>query len=210
MRLMHFRPSPATVVATLALVVAGAGVGTAASGLVSGSQIKPGTITGKQIKNHSITLNKLTGKLPAGATGHVGAQGPQGVQGVAGPGGSSLGLVESVDAPGTTGTSGSEITLATLHSIPAGSYILTGKIWLSGGITATQVHCYLRAGTDVDETDVFMSGASAAAAASFILPHTFASTGTATLSCNSFGNSFGTNHAKIAALQVQSLTINPA
>jgi hypothetical protein len=89
---------------------------------------------------------------------------------------------------------------------------LTGDLsrWPSGGITATQVHCCLRAGTDVDETDVFMSGASAAEAASFILPHTFASTGTATLSCNSFGNSFGTNHGKIAALQVQSLTVNPA
>jgi hypothetical protein len=75
MRLMRFRPSPATAIATLALVVAGAGVGTAASGLISGSHIKPGTITGKQIKNHSITLNKLSGKLPAG---------PRGLQGVAG------------------------------------------------------------------------------------------------------------------------------
>jgi hypothetical protein len=67
MRFMNFRPSPATVIATAALVVAGAGVGTAASGLISGSRIKPGTITGKQIKNHSVGLNKLSGSLPAAA-----------------------------------------------------------------------------------------------------------------------------------------------
>jgi hypothetical protein len=79
MRLMRYRPSPAIVVATLALVLAGAGIGTAASGLISGSKIKPGTITGKQIKNHSITLNKLSGKLPAGP------KGPRGLQGLAGP-----------------------------------------------------------------------------------------------------------------------------
>jgi hypothetical protein len=72
MRLTRYRPSPATAIATLALVVAGAGVGTAASGLISGSQIKPGTITGKQIKNHSIGLNKLSGKLPAGPRGPAG------------------------------------------------------------------------------------------------------------------------------------------
>ncbi len=79
MRLLRYRPSPAIVIATLALVLAGAGIGTATSGLISGSKIKPGTITGKQIKNHSITLNKLTGKLPAGP------KGPQGVQGLVGP-----------------------------------------------------------------------------------------------------------------------------
>jgi len=78
MRLTRLRPSPATAIATLALVVAGAGVGTAASGLISGSKIKPGTITGKQIKNHSIGLNKLSGKLPAGPRGPAGSRGPAG------------------------------------------------------------------------------------------------------------------------------------
>jgi hypothetical protein len=72
MRLTRYRPSPATAIATLALVVAGAGVGTAASGLISGSKIKPGTITGRQIKNHSIGLNKLNGNLPAGPRGPAG------------------------------------------------------------------------------------------------------------------------------------------
>jgi hypothetical protein len=119
-------------------------------------------------------------------------------------------LVESVDAPGTTGSRATEVTLATLHSIPAGSYILTGMLWLLGGITPTQVHRFLRAGTDVDETDVFVATASSDEALSFILPHTFTPTGTVTLSCNSFGTSVGTSSAKISALQVQSLRLDPA
>jgi len=119
-------------------------------------------------------------------------------------------LVESVDAPGTTGRSATAVTLATLHSIPAGSCILTGVRWLLGGITPTRVHCFLRAGADVDETDGCMATASSDEAPSFILPHTFTLTGTVTLSCNSFGTSFGTRSAKIPALPVQSLRLDRA
>ena len=87
---------------------------------------------------------------------------------------------------------------------------MTAKVWLYSAASATQAHCYLRAGADVDETDVRLSDSSDVGVASFILPHAFASTGTATLSCNSFGASALTSYAKIAALQVRSLTVNPA
>jgi len=46
-------------VAVCALVVAGTGVGAAASGLISGSKIRNGTITGGKIANHTITAGKL-------------------------------------------------------------------------------------------------------------------------------------------------------
>ena len=79
MRLKGLRPTPSMAVATVALVVAASGVGAAAVHrvihLIDGSLIKPGTITGKQIKNHSIGLNKLTGTLPRGPQGPKGDPG---------------------------------------------------------------------------------------------------------------------------------------
>src|SRR5262245_2910476 len=90
----HYRPSPAMIVALLALVVAGTGVGVGAS-LITGGNIKNGSITGADIKNHSITKAKLKGNFrgprgtagPAGgtgATGRTGAEGPRGPQGLQG------------------------------------------------------------------------------------------------------------------------------
>jgi len=52
------------VISGLALVVSLGGVGAAATRLINGASIKPGTITGKQIKNHSVPVAKLSGKLP--------------------------------------------------------------------------------------------------------------------------------------------------
>lgn len=64
-----------TVIAVIALFVAIGGTATAASGLISGSKIKPGTITAKQIKNKTITASKLS---PATVKSLKGAQGPTG------------------------------------------------------------------------------------------------------------------------------------
>lgn len=60
----------------LALAVSVSGVGAAAAGLINGASIKPGTITGRQIKNRSVPVVKLSGavptafptRLPAGAS----------------------------------------------------------------------------------------------------------------------------------------------
>jgi hypothetical protein len=51
------------VISGLALAVSLGGVGAAATGLINGASIKPGTITGRQIRNHSV---------PKGATGPAG------------------------------------------------------------------------------------------------------------------------------------------
>ena len=87
------KPSPALVVAALALAVATSGVAGAASGLINGSSIKPHSITSlqlaagavqaKNVSAHAITRQALasgvlannTGIGPAGATGQ---QGPAG------------------------------------------------------------------------------------------------------------------------------------
>ena len=72
--------SPTTVLAAAALFVALAGSSTAAvdnvTALITGAQIKNGSVTGADVKNKSLTAADIKGRL----------RGPQGVRGPAGPG----------------------------------------------------------------------------------------------------------------------------
>jgi hypothetical protein len=121
---------PATLIAMLALFVAVGGTATAASGLISGKQIKnrsiagkklkKGAVTGKQIKKRTITKNKLNKKLvkafskkggpagPAGPTGPTGAAGTPGTAGAVGPTGpkGATGPKGSTGGKGQTGAKG--------------------------------------------------------------------------------------------------------
>lgn len=85
-----------TVIAAIALFVVIGGTATAASGLISGNKIKPGTITAKQIKNKTITTGKLA---PATVAALQGAQGPRGVEGDKG----ATGIKGDTGIPGIAG-----------------------------------------------------------------------------------------------------------
>lgn len=77
------------VVAALALMLA-AGTGATASLLITGKQIKDGTVTSRDVKNRSLKVKDLSTKAKAklkGATGPRGAAGPAGPQGPAGTSG---------------------------------------------------------------------------------------------------------------------------
>jgi hypothetical protein len=87
-------PSPTLVVAMLALLVATAGPAIAnhggrhgPPGLVNALDVADGSLTGKDIKNKSLTPADFKGSVrgKTGARGATGAQGPQGPQGVQGP-----------------------------------------------------------------------------------------------------------------------------
>ena len=97
-RILRKRPSPATVIAVLALFVALGGTATAAGILITGKQIKDGTVKGADIGNGSVaTADVKNGSLtgldvrdksltPADFSGSVqGPAGPPGPQGVPGP-----------------------------------------------------------------------------------------------------------------------------
>jgi hypothetical protein len=110
------------------------GTGYAATKL-SGSNIKAGTITGKQIKSRSLPAGKLSANAiaqlrgaqgPAGPTGPAGAAGPAGPEGPHGPGFDAIYTAKSapVDVP-----IGQKI--ATSEQCPAGT-IVTG-----GGVSTT-------------------------------------------------------------------------
>jgi hypothetical protein len=84
---MKFLKHPATVIATVALVIAvGGGTAAYASGLIDGSQIKNHSIAAKKLTKSA--LKSLRGKRgrrgPTGAAGAQGPQGPPGPQGVPG------------------------------------------------------------------------------------------------------------------------------
>lgn len=98
------RPSPAMVVACLALIVALGGTSVAAvSQLVPRNSVGPrqiqfGAVTGPKIRNNAVTSVKVAnrsllradfapGQLPAGPTGPQGPAGPAGPAGAAGPAG---------------------------------------------------------------------------------------------------------------------------
>src|SRR5512133_308994 len=102
-RLLHRRPSPAMVVACIALLVALTGTSFAAVGALAPNsvgtlQLKPNAVTNTKIKNNAVNSSKVAnrsllrsdfapGQLPAGPTGPQGPAGPAGPAGAAGPGG---------------------------------------------------------------------------------------------------------------------------
>jgi hypothetical protein len=93
------KPSPAMLVALLALFVALGGTGYAALS-ITGKDVKNSSLTGKDVKNKSLTKKDFKGSVrgPRGAVGPQGPQGAQGQQGVQGPKGDP-GANGSPDSP---------------------------------------------------------------------------------------------------------------
>ncbi|HMU25832.1 MAG TPA: collagen-like protein [Solirubrobacterales bacterium] len=139
---------PGTVIAVIALFIAIGGTATAASGLINGSKIKPGTVTARQIKNQTITTSKLAPATVAslrGARGPVGATGPAGENGQPGTPGQpgQPGAVGATGATGATGADGvvepymdqvlnfnlptEDFTIPLSIDLPPGQYLLTAK-----------------------------------------------------------------------------------
>jgi len=99
-RLLRHRPSPAIVVACVALLLALGGVSWAATALprnsVGTAQLKTNAVTSSKVKNHSLLRADFkNGQIPRGArgpvgpTGATGSKGATGARGPTGPAGSS-------------------------------------------------------------------------------------------------------------------------
>jgi hypothetical protein len=96
-RLLRHRPSPAIVVACVALLLALGGVSYAATALprnsVGTAQLKTNAVTSSKVKNHSLLRADFkNGQVPRGARGPVGpagATGPKGATGARGPTGAA-------------------------------------------------------------------------------------------------------------------------
>ena len=138
------RPRASVVIASLALFVALGGSATAASSLVTGSQIKNGTIAGKDLKKSTVTGSKVkNGSLSSsdlstsaksalkgakGDPGPAGPAGPPGQTGAQGPRGIVTPRVQTLG--GKTITDGAAVTVLT-SAVPAGQYVITAKATLT-------------------------------------------------------------------------------
>ncbi len=97
-------------------------------------------------------------------------------------------------------------------NVPAGSYLIGAKLSAFTGVVGTNpshvVTCTLTAGTNFDKSFTRLNGASAEAALSNTVVHTFPSAGTVTLECvdTNFGGSDLLEHIKITATRVNAVS----
>ena len=130
--------SPATVIATIALLFALSGTAVAA-GVVTGAQILNGSIGSIDVMNESLrTVDVKNGtllpedfkgkKLPKGPQGAQGAQGPQGAAGPQGP----AGPAGPAGPQGQAGLSDSDGSTFVDAHCPAGKRIIGGGATLVG------------------------------------------------------------------------------
>ncbi len=196
------RPSPALVVASVALFVALGGTSIAAvtaalpRGSVGTVQLKQNAVTGAKVRNGSLLRADFKGgQIPAGAQG---AAGPAGPQGDTGP---SNAYARSVDGPIAIPVTGT--TLATLTIPQAGSYVISAKTYVTGSTTSI-VTCRLEAGGDVDQSQTLSGVVGASFTLALLVVHTFAAPGTVDLKCSAAATQQA-YFAKIAAIRVGSI-----
>ena len=118
-RLLRHRPSPAMVVACIALIVALGGTSVAAvnalapntvgpvqlkAGAVTNPKLRSNAVTGAKVRNRSLTpIDFAAGSLPRGPVGPAGPAGPGGPAGPAGSVGPITVRQDSVTVDGGTG-----------------------------------------------------------------------------------------------------------
>jgi hypothetical protein len=142
-----YKPSPALIVAAVALFAALGGTGVAAQQLSgpecrptqcgTGKDIADGSLTGADIKDHSLTKRDFRGSVggPRGRRGRPGApgprgpQGPQGPQGHPGPAGakgvSAFTTVTFSTPDDAANTKETSVTCPSGGKVTGGGYVLT-------------------------------------------------------------------------------------
>jgi hypothetical protein len=155
-RLIRHRPSPALVVACLALLVALSGSSVAAvnalgrntvgapqikpnavstselrNGAVTNAKLRANAVTGNKVRNHSLTAaDFIAGTLPAGPQGPAGPAGPAGAAGPAGTIGPITVRQGSVAVPGGVAQNGAYDTeTVSVNCNPGEKAISAGSGW---------------------------------------------------------------------------------
>ena len=135
-------PSPAMIVAMLALCVALGGSAYAAS-QINGKNIRNGTISGKKLKNRTITSSKISRATVRALKNRLGLRGPRGYRGHAGakgatgPAGTALAYAR-VAADGTVDASRAKgIAQANVTHTNAGIYCFVNLGFTPKNVLAT-------------------------------------------------------------------------
>ena len=206
----------ANVTATMALVVALGGSAYAANTIRS-SDIKNGQVKGVDLANNAVTSGKVrngtllskdfkSGQIPAGPrgatgrTGATGATGANGPKGDTGPSDAFQAFRDFISPPPLPDAA--TTTLVTLP-LPAGKYVVLGKLDFDGGGTVT---CRLRAG---GHSDRMLSTATGVGGfhCNMQLVHEFAAAGSAILEIDTpAASGVRGGDAKVTAIRVGSLS----
>jgi hypothetical protein len=199
------RPSPALVIAVVALLMAMGGTGYAAFKLpknsVKAKQIATGAVGSSEVKNKSLKVADIS---TAAQNALKGQKGDKGDTGAVGPSSATEVFRDS----GPADISGSGTTVATLSNLPPGAYAIHAKAEVFGSGTNQLARCQVNAEGDNDFSEATI-GAGAGGATSATLPvqvtHTFAGTGTVTLVCLKDGApTIAVIRSKIEAIHVGS------
>lgn len=204
------RFGPAAWIAALALFIVIGGTATAASGLINGKKIKPGTVTAKQIKNRTITASKLNPsalsalKGDTGPAGSTGATGPAGTTGATGAAGVD-GVVAPLSAKLATKnlTNGDQLDLLTFANPPAGTYLLQAKVELTSNTASNDINCAIWINDDsaVDSATVDPIGLNETVPMSLVAVTPVA--GPIALKCTSMDGIGHADQIKLIAIPVQ-------
>lgn len=156
---LRARLSYANVIATIALFVALGGGAYAATQLpknsVGAKQLKKGSVNSAKVKDASLMRRDFKpGQLPAGPAGARGPEGPRGAEGArgeAGPTGARGPSNAYNDRDETQIAISSTGTAAATVQVPAGSWVLTGKVQVFNNGIDTSGNCSLfAASTRID------------------------------------------------------------
>ena len=200
----------ANVTATMALVVALGGSAYAANTIRS-RDIKNGEVKRVDLANGAVTSGKVrngtllrtdfkSGQLPSGPRGATGANGPKGDKGDAGPSDAFQAFRNAISPPALPDAA--TTTLVTLP-LPAGRYVVLGKLDFDGGGTVT---CRLRAGGDSDRMLSTATGVGGFHC-NMQLVHEFAAAGSAILEIDTpAASGVRGGDAKVTAIRVGSLS----
>jgi len=222
--LLHVkRPSPAMVVALLALFVACGGTAVAAGVLItSSSQIRNGVVTSSKIANRAITSAKLAGSA---VTAH------QIANGTISTGKLTADALNALESSGTTAfeyfrKTGPEsqpknttTRVVTAFNVPAGVYAIFGKavvtdlappsnLLIPGSPAAGR--CELSAGGDIDDGSAMISTSYGSGPADVFtqITHTFAGPGDITMDCTGTTAPWRASDATIIAIRLGNATRN--
>lgn len=211
----------ATIASSLALVVALGGTSYAAV-VITGHDIKNGTVTTADVKNHNLRLKDFAPGArkglrgapgAAGAAGPQGAAGVQGVQGVTGDQGpigpSNAFTVTNDNTTNLTGTS--KIVLSQV--LPAGAYVVNARAtgYRTTGTGLAQVVCELVDDAAYDSTVATIpSGGPVSLYQGVALQIAFTRTAASTVALQCYDNAAAGNTAvyrkKLTAVRVGSVT----
>jgi hypothetical protein len=204
----RLRPSPATVIASIALLVALGGTSWAAVTLaprsVNNAALQTGAVNSRVIQNGQVKSSDLgAGVIRRGPAGQ---QGPSGPSGPSGPAGSSDAYSRFLNGPIAVPSSPTTLTSLTIPA--AGKYVAWAKAYFSnsGVGTSGTVTCGLTAGTDLDASQTFLASGSDFTVANNVV-HEFTASGTVDFKCQYVGTgTTNANYIKITAIKVNTLT----